>query len=256
VIFRDDADRREILHRLLRILTQTRTRCFAWALMPNHFHLLLKTEDVLLARVMQRLNTGYAKYFNERYDRVGHLFQNRYGSVRVDAEAQFDASVCYLHLNPLRAGLVADVDALETYRWTGHAALMGARRCAFLDGATVLARYGGSIGEAREALKSLMKRLAERPQLPEPAESARPAFDQLHRAVCAEFGLRDLRSSGRSMRATEARAVLAWLARDRLSMSASEIAREVGVSHPTISRAMRLGAALLCSRPGLRKLGE
>ena len=80
-IFRDDSDRDDFLKRLGGILRESQTPCFAWALMPNHFHLLLRTGLTPLSNVMRRLLTGYAVTFNLRHRRSGHLFQNRYKSI-------------------------------------------------------------------------------------------------------------------------------------------------------------------------------
>ena len=80
-IFKDDQDRQSFLERLAVILEETQTQCYAWALIPNHFHLLLRTGLTPLSKVMRRLMTGYAVTFNKRHKRSGHLFQNRYKSV-------------------------------------------------------------------------------------------------------------------------------------------------------------------------------
>ena len=80
-IFRDHADRQNLVKRLGDILGESQTPCYAWALLPNHFHLLLKTGYTPIATIMRRLLTGYAVYFNRRHRRWGHLFQNRYKSI-------------------------------------------------------------------------------------------------------------------------------------------------------------------------------
>jgi REP element-mobilizing transposase RayT len=80
-IFYDDRDRDNFLKRLGIILTDSKTPCFAWALIPNHSHLLLRTGVVPIATVMRRLLTGYAVSFNRRHRRHGQLFQNRYKSI-------------------------------------------------------------------------------------------------------------------------------------------------------------------------------
>ena len=79
-IFYDDADRDSFVERLGRVISETQTPCYAWVLIPNHFHLLLKTGNVPITTVMQKLLTGYAVTFNRRHRRVGHLFQNRFKS--------------------------------------------------------------------------------------------------------------------------------------------------------------------------------
>jgi REP element-mobilizing transposase RayT len=83
-IFKDDLDREKFLEKLGSVLAESRTPCFAYALMRNHVHLLLRTGTVPIATVMRRLLTGHAMYFNRRYRRHGHLFQNRYKSAPGD----------------------------------------------------------------------------------------------------------------------------------------------------------------------------
>jgi REP element-mobilizing transposase RayT len=106
LIFRDDRDRDQLIDRLSEILAETDTPCYAWALMPNHVHFLLKTGLTPIATIMRRLLTGYAGYFNRRHRRHGHLFQNRYKSILCQEESYFRELVRYIHLNPLRAKLV------------------------------------------------------------------------------------------------------------------------------------------------------
>jgi REP element-mobilizing transposase RayT len=103
LIFRDDRDRDQLIDRLSEILAETDTPCYAWALMPNHVHFLLKTGLTPIATIMRRLLTGYAGYFNRRHRRHGHLFQNRYKSILCQEESYFRELVRYIHLNPLRA---------------------------------------------------------------------------------------------------------------------------------------------------------
>jgi REP-associated tyrosine transposase len=80
-IFEDDKDREDFIERLSGLLQETTTPCYAWALMTNQVHLLLRTGGVPIASIMRRLLTGYAVRFNRRHGRYGHLFQNRYKSI-------------------------------------------------------------------------------------------------------------------------------------------------------------------------------
>ncbi len=123
-IFRDNTDRNNFLARLGGIIKETDTRCFAWVLIPNHFHLLLRTGNVPIATVMRRLLTGYAVSHNRRHHRNGHLFQNRYKSILCQEDAYLLKLVRYIHLNPIRAKLVKDISALGTYAFSGHSAIM------------------------------------------------------------------------------------------------------------------------------------
>jgi REP element-mobilizing transposase RayT len=127
-IFMDDKDRASFLERLALILEDTQTQCYAWALIPNHFHILLRTGTTPLSTVMRRLMTGYAVTFNIRHRRSGHLFQNRYKSVVCEEDPYLLELIRYIHLNPLRAKLVEDLNALDKYPWTGHSAILGRRK--------------------------------------------------------------------------------------------------------------------------------
>jgi putative transposase len=80
-IFRSDNDRRDFLIRISELISETKTDCFAWAMIPNHAYLSLKTGSVPLAVFMSRLLTGYAVWFNRQYRRHGQVFQNRYKSI-------------------------------------------------------------------------------------------------------------------------------------------------------------------------------
>jgi putative transposase len=124
-IFRDDRDRMSFLKRLARIFEETETQCYAWTLIPNHFHLLLRTGTVPLSKIMRRLMTGHAVRFNKRYKRSGHLFQNRYKSVVCEQNSYLLELIRYIHLNPIRARQVKDLEELDHYPWCGHGVLMG-----------------------------------------------------------------------------------------------------------------------------------
>ncbi len=126
-IFRDNHDYKSFLDRLALILEETQTQCFAWSLLPNHFHLLLRTNSTPLSKVMRRLMTGYAVSHNKRHSRRGHLFQNRYKST-VCEDTYFLDVMRYIHLNPLRVGLVEDLKELDRFMWTGHSSVIGKRK--------------------------------------------------------------------------------------------------------------------------------
>ena len=124
-IFWDNKDRSSFLERLAVILEETQAQCYAWALISNHFHLLLRTGPTPLSKVMRRLMTGYAITFNKRHKRSGHLFQNRYKSVVCEEDPYLLELIRYIHLNPLRAKMIEDLNALDKYPWTGHSVLLG-----------------------------------------------------------------------------------------------------------------------------------
>ena len=141
-IFADRTDKYSFLERLGDILTDTETRCYAWALIPNHFHLLLRTGNIPVATVMRRLLTGHALWFNRRHQRHGHLFQNRYKSILCQEDKYFLELVRYIHLNPLRSKLVPNMQSLDQYSYGGHSVLMGRRNVVWQDTDSVLRLFG------------------------------------------------------------------------------------------------------------------
>jgi putative transposase len=150
-IFKDDTDREDFLARLARLLPETQTACYAWVLMPNHVHMLLCSGRVPLSTFMRRLLTGYAVRFNRRHKRQGLLFQNRYKSVVCQEDLYFRELVRYIHLNPLRAGIVASVRALARYPYGGQSALLGTVNRPWQATEVVLSDFGPTVGRARKA---------------------------------------------------------------------------------------------------------
>jgi REP element-mobilizing transposase RayT len=167
LIFTDDRDRENFLERLSQLLTESQTRCYAWALMSNHGHLLLRTGSVAIASIMRRLLTGYAVSFNKRHSRHGHLFQNRYKSILCEEERYLRQLVAYIHLNPVRAGIVEDVGALKTYPFTGYSALMGRCVRSWQDTGYVLALFGRGVFEARKNLQRHVMKWSAKGRCPE-----------------------------------------------------------------------------------------
>jgi len=123
-IFLDRSDMEELRQRILVNLSRFNARCLAWAFMPNHFHLLFHSGTGILVNFMRCLMSGYSIYFNRKYERAGHLFQNRYKSSVVDTERYLLELIRYISLNPVRSGLVSSVKSLSRYPWTGHHEIM------------------------------------------------------------------------------------------------------------------------------------
>jgi len=156
-IFDDDADRDAFLSRLGGIIQESHTQCYAWALIPNHCHLLLKTGATPIATVMKRLLTGYAMGYNRRHKRCGHLFQNRYKSILCQEDSYFLELVRYIHLNPLRAKLVADMETLDRYPYCGHSVLMGNVEAKWQDTDYVACLFDGQPSNAKRMYRDFVQ---------------------------------------------------------------------------------------------------
>jgi REP-associated tyrosine transposase len=167
LIFDDDQDRKTFVFKLGTLARDTGTPVYAWALMPNHVHILLRSSTYGLPRFMRRLLTGYAVGFNRRHKRWGHLFQNRYKSIVCEEDAYFRELVRYIHLNPLRAELVSGLQELNKYAWCGHGVLLGKRKSDWQDRDFVLGWFGRKEREAREAYRRYIQEGVSQGQRPD-----------------------------------------------------------------------------------------
>jgi REP element-mobilizing transposase RayT len=155
-LVRDDTDRADFVARLAALVEARALTVYAWALLPNHAHLLVRTGMRPLARSMRSLLTGYAGTFNRRHKRRGHLFQNRYKSIVVEEDPYLLELVRYLHLNPLRAQVVKDFRTLARYPWTGHSALLGTVPRPWQETRTILTQFGPTPARARRAYRAFV----------------------------------------------------------------------------------------------------
>ena len=166
-IVNDVADRKNFVDRLGGLSVDTKTSIYAWAIMTNHAHLLLRSSEMGLSAFMRRLLTGYAVSYNRRHRRWGHLFQNRYKSIVCDEDAYFTELVRYIHLNPLRAKLVKSLSQLDRYRWSGHSVLIGKIERDWQDRDYVLKWFGKKESEAEAAYRNYVKKAVGEGRRPE-----------------------------------------------------------------------------------------
>jgi REP element-mobilizing transposase RayT len=124
-IIREDKDRERFLGYLETAVGRYKAIIHAYCLMSNHYHLLLTTPEGNLSQIMRHINGGYTAWFNKRHNRVGHLFQGRYKAILVDADPYAGELSRYIHLNPVRAGMVRQP---EQYHWSSYAAYIGKAR--------------------------------------------------------------------------------------------------------------------------------
>ena len=116
-IFRGTEDFARFLAAISRANERYGILVHAYVLMTNHYHLLIETPSPSLTASLHDLNTAYTNYFNRKYNRVGHLFQGRYRCILVEKDAYLLELSRYLHLNPVRAGIV---QRPEDYRWSSY----------------------------------------------------------------------------------------------------------------------------------------
>jgi putative transposase len=291
-IFRSEADRKLFLDRLAEWVLESRAGLYAWALMPNHAHLLLRTGQLPLSRLMQAWLSAYSTTFNRRHRRSGHLFQNRFKSTLVEEDPYLRQLLAYIHLNPVRSRLPVTLDSLERYPWTGHAVVLGKQAYRAQDTDFVLSMFGRSVQEARCAYRKFVREAARGGQScdldggglrrslggwthRERLSSGRerwahdervlgssdfvhkllsdtdsPAVAPSHPAavisplvdsVCERFHVSPAEIASRSLRpgVLDARAALSYAAVVHHGLSFTAVARQIGLSRRSISRAIQ-----------------
>ena len=121
-VFRSQRDREKFLSYLESAVVRYGAVVHAWCLMSNHYHLLMETPSGNLSQIMRHINGAYTTYFNVKRKRAGHLFQGRYKAILVEADAYALELSRYMHLNPVRAGMVAKP---EHYQWSSYRHYIG-----------------------------------------------------------------------------------------------------------------------------------
>lgn len=120
-IFTSDNDREKFLQILSTGLKRTGYACYAWALMKNHYHLVLRSGRIHLSELIRGLNAANAYYFSRTHNRRGYLFQDRYKSMVTQDQGYVEELLRYVHANTLRAGVCKSLKELASYPWTGRA---------------------------------------------------------------------------------------------------------------------------------------
>jgi REP element-mobilizing transposase RayT len=156
-IFYDDEDFQRFLETLGQMKLEQQFEIYGYCLMSNHIHLLIREKKDHISRIMSRIGTSYAWWYNRKYNRSGHVFQGRYGSECVEDDKYLLTVIRYIHNNPVKAGMVSDP---EHYKWSSIHAYYGGRE--YLPRLTepefILGIIHQESSEAIQGFRSFMKR--------------------------------------------------------------------------------------------------
>jgi putative transposase len=195
-LFPSVADKSRYMITLQKYKDLIEIKIYAYCLMDNHVHLLLREKENNLATVMKRINISFSQYFNKRYSRVGHVFQNRYRSDPIEDETHFLHCARYIHNNPVKAGLV---QAPANYLWSSYGIYLAGAPNNLVDTGPLLGCYASSRQQALIALRDFTEkdqsRLYSFSEVEEERDQDRQ--DQIRksvRAVLARYGARRMDS--------------------------------------------------------------
>ncbi len=226
-------------------------RIHGFCCMTNHVHLLIQVADEPLSKIMQNLSFRYTRWINKHQKRMGHLFQGRFKAILIDADEHLLELIRYIHLNPVRAGLVKQVD---DYAWSSHHAYRGKETLPWLttdwvygnfsrQRAACIRQYskfiaegvgeqhrkefhsgnlGGQLLGGDEFAESVFKQLDAKPVKP-------PTVKKIVNAVCTicDVKEKELSKPGRQRKLSEARGLIAWFVVDKKSATLTSVARKI-----------------------------
>ncbi len=159
-LFYEEGDQQRFIMYLLKTREKFPFRLHAYCLMTNHFHLLLQTIDHSLSQTMQYFKTMYATWVNRRTIHVGHAFQGRFHSIPVEKDNYFTTVARYIHLNPVKAGIVQKP---EDYPWSNYGRLIRGETDPLVDSSQVLGYFGIDPVEQRRRYKQFVEDLINKP---------------------------------------------------------------------------------------------
>jgi len=156
-VFKSQKDREKFLDYLASATERYGAVLHAYCLMSNHYHLLLETPEGNLSQVMRHINGAYTTYFNVKRKRAGHLFQGRYKAILVEFDEYAMELTRYIHLNPVRAGMVA---LPEDYSWSSYRSYIGLSSAPdWLRFGNILAHFGNSAANAKSGYRAFVEDL-------------------------------------------------------------------------------------------------
>jgi REP-associated tyrosine transposase len=263
-IFHDNADHLAYLERLEHYRNKYQIILYAYVLMSNHFHFLVETQNAPLSKFMHGLLFTYTQYYNNKYSKVGHLFQGRYKAILCDREAYLLELVRYIHLNPAR--MIGSVDPFN-YPWSSHRAYEGEACEVKIQTSLILDQFGSTRGRARQAYLLFMREgtsmeydrryyetfdqrllgdehfideVDRRTERKSDIEKfmMRVPFSELVDLVSAEHGVdRDLLlGRGKNRKLARARSMLVFLGREWSGITAKELGKRMERDPSVISR--------------------
>lgn len=279
MIFHHDADREHYLSLFQEVKTRYNCKLYAYVLMGNHVHLLVEVRGVPLSKIMQNLQFRYTRYYNRRYRKSGHLFQGRYKAILCDRQSYLLELVRYIHLNPLRAGLIRQIDR---YRWSSHPIYLRGDEKRVVSVNAVLEQFGGKRGEAIRRYRKFindglgeghredyyqvidqrflgdeefLEEAREKAEEPEARFPVDIDLKDIVKVVCYEFGMRSERVSQRekSREVSQLRWIIGKLAAEEAGYRLVEVARFFRRDPGVMSRGLRLLEERLIKEKELQK---
>jgi putative transposase len=262
-VFFDETDRSRFYLLLQEGTERFKHRIHAFCLMTNHVHLAVQVRETPLSRIMQNLGFRYTQYFNRRRKKTGHLFQGRYKALLIDADDYLLELVRYIHLNPVRAGLV---EQPEAYPWSAHRAYLGLENIPWLTMDWIYGQFAQHASESRRRYEKFVadglhegyrtefhrgsfegRALGDDTFIEKALTRAEetinrhPSIESIIAAVCSAYRISEAEITSRSRvrKVSEARGVAALLVREAEGLLLVELGKRLNQDLSSLSQAAR-----------------
>jgi REP element-mobilizing transposase RayT len=263
-IFFDDKDRTRFCFLIQEGVEHFGHRVHSFCLMANHVHLAIQISDIPLSRIMQNLSFRYTRWVNWRQKRSGHLFQGRYKAVLIDADNYLQELTRYIHLNPVRVGIVKEP---EDYEWSGHRAYLGFETIPWLTTDWVLSQFSKRLSLARRAYGNFVHKgkggthqeeyhrgsgidnrvlgdddFIDRVVGRKPTRlRLKASIDRIMLEICRHFHLeeKDFFVTGKDRKLSEARGMAGWLVMELGGCPLEELGKRTGRDVTTLSSGVK-----------------
>jgi REP element-mobilizing transposase RayT len=277
-VFIDDADRCRYYMLMQEVTEKFGCRVHAFCCMTNHIHIALQVGTISLSRIMQNLTLRYTNWINKKYRRTGHVFQGRFKAILIDADSYLLELVRYIHLNPVRAGIVTNP---ADYPWIGHQCYLGKQELPWLTSEWVLSHFSSEISLARKSYDEFVLAGMDEcrrqefhsgtvegrilgddgfaDQVLQKAEQQRhqpKSLEEIMDAVCQKFSITiaELAATGKTRPNSEVRALVALLIRESSDYSLTELSKILNRDVASLSQAARRLAEKIRLNPDLARV--
>ena len=248
-IFLSDSDRNRLFLLLQEGVYRFGNRIHTFCLMDNHIHLAIQVADVPLSKIIQNISFRYTRWINDNLRKTGHLFQGRYKALLIDQDSYLLELIRYIHLNPVRAGLVKQP---EDYQWSGHNCYLCNEILSWLTTDWVPGQFGEDTATARHAFAKFvhegiglkydnkfhqgsekdsrvlgddlfLDQILNKKDTP----TRKPDFAEIEKTVCREFSFssNELRGKGMLHKPAQARALIGLIATQLEISTLTEVAK-------------------------------
>lgn len=263
-VFKESSDKQLYLQLLQHYKEKFPYQLWAYVLMDNHVHLLIRVVDDPLAKIMQGVQLTYTQYFNKKYQRVGHVFQQRYKAKMCRQDRYLLTLLRYIHYNPVKAGISADLN----YPWSSHQYYLQAQTSSSLvDIAFVLGLFSEQAADAVQGYRAFMSQANIDPALdktvylsvPEPKKTAADSdkvnmakLNVLLKSLALQTGVSVplLCGSSRQRQVVQARRMFVYLAFKYYQVSSGDVAGLLQLSSAQVLRyfSANAGDPTLCQQ--------